>query len=114
MNTGQRGEAEAQKYYLNQGYSFYAANVHCRFGEIDLIFRNGEEWVFVEVKTRGRGSLARPAASVDAKKQAKIRAAALHFLAQNNLGEPPLRFDVAEVWLEGEKPPTVHRIENAF
>ncbi len=114
MNTGQRGETLVRQHYEARGYRCFMANFRTRQGEIDLILQNGEEWVFCEVKTRSPGALARPAEWVDARKQAKIHAAALAFLARYKLGEPPLRFDVAEVFLHGDSAPEIHCIENAF
>lgn len=55
QQLGAAGERRAEKYLTTLGYGFVAANYRTRFGEIDLIMRDGEVLVFVEVKTR-RGS----------------------------------------------------------
>lgn len=49
---GKLAEAQARDFLASKGYRFVEANFHCPFGEIDLIFRDGEQWVFVEVKAR--------------------------------------------------------------
>lgn len=49
---GSKAEQRAKQLLKRKGYTFVAQNFHCRFGEIDLIFRDGMQWVFVEVKQR--------------------------------------------------------------
>ncbi|MDL2294783.1 YraN family protein [Ruminococcaceae bacterium OttesenSCG-928-D13] len=112
--TGQRGEAAAAEYYLRQGYRLVEQGFRTRFGEIDLILAKGEMIVFCEVKTRGPHSLDRPAASVDSRKQHKLVLAAQGWLAQHKLGDPMMRFDVAEVFPGVDGNHTINLIENAF
>lgn len=81
-------------------------------GEIDLICRDGDRLVFVEVKTRRTGD---PAEAVDARKQRRLALAALHFLKRHHLLESPARFDVvAIVWDGAGRPELIKHLENAF
>lgn len=90
----QRGAAAEQLALAHlqvQGLTLIARNYRCRMGEIDLIMRDGDTTVFVEVRLRGRSAFASAAESVDARKQARISGAAHHYL----MGKPdlPCRFD---------------------
>jgi putative endonuclease len=81
-------------------------------GEIDLIAREGDTLVFVEVKTRRHGV---PAEAVTLAKQRRITLAALDFLGRYNVQEVRSRFDVvAIVWPEERRDPQIEHIRNAF
>ena len=58
-------------------------NYHCRGGEIDLIMRDQQTLVFVEVRARAAGSMVRAEDSIDARKQLRIGRAVRHYLAQH-------------------------------
>lgn len=115
QKRGKMGEDLALADYLRRGYSLLQRNFRVRAGEIDIILRgpNGV-LVFCEVKMRRAGGCMLPREAVDAKKQARVRAAALAYLALNGLSEPPMRFDVAEVLLAAGSEPSICCIENAF
>ena len=86
---------------MRGGLEIVARNYRTRFGEIDLIARDGETLVFVEVRLRSSDRFGGAAASVDGHKRARIISAAQHFLSR--LGRnPPCRFDV--VTLDGGSP----------
>src|SRR5947209_6203352 len=74
---GDRGERAAARYLRRQGLRVLVRGYRTRCGEIDLIARDGDTLVFVEVKARQRGV---PAEAVTAEKQRRITLAALHFL----------------------------------
>ena len=82
-------------------------------GEIDLIARKGKVLCFIEVKTRSNISVGLPREYVTHAKQARIRTAAALYLSQKGL-DCPVRFDVAEVYLEEGKAPRIEYLENAF
>jgi putative endonuclease len=69
-------------------------NYRCRGGEIDLIARDGETLVFVEVKTRTRGSGELPEASLTARKRHRLARAASAFMREHRVGEVLYRFDL--------------------
>jgi len=111
LRTGRRGEAQAAKFLKRAGFKIAARNVHVGYDEIDLIAKQGDTLVFVEVKTRKNEDFGRPAAAVDRAKRKKLSRAAMHFLKKRKLRPPYIRFDVVEVI--GEKPEIRH-IQNAF
>ena len=77
------------------GLKLLARNYRCRFGEIDIIARDGNTLVFVEVRARSSSRFASAAASVDARKQQRLRRTALHFLQRHPQPDTtPCRFDV--------------------
>ena len=97
---GEAAEARAARYLADQGLAILARNFRTRFGEIDLVARDRDTLVFVEVRSRASAAHGGAAASIDAAKRRRLEAAAGQYLAR--LGsEPPCRFDV--VTLQGEK-----------
>lgn len=83
-------------------------------GEVDIVAREGQVLLFVEVKTRSEGGRGRPLDAVDADKQRLIEKGAREWLRLLGRRDIPWRFDVIEVVLaEGERP-RVHRVENAW
>ena len=109
---GDRGERAAARYLRRRGLRVLARGYRTRYGEIDLIARDGDTLVFVEVKARRRGV---PAEAVTAEKQRRITLAALHFLRRYGLLEVRCRFDiVAIVWPDGRGEPEIQHIPNAF
>ena len=93
---GELGEQYAAKYLTGMGYEIISQNFHTPYGEIDIIASKNEYICFVEVKTRSKNSIARPAAAVNVKKQQKIIKSAMIYLSQNCCDFQP-RFDVIEV-----------------
>lgn len=80
-------------------------------GEIDLIFWDGDELVFAEVKTRSKSQFIKPREAVDCVKRRRIKNAARHFIVENELFGSFVRFDVFEVYYSFDK---VVQIKNAF
>ncbi|UXY16744.1 YraN family protein [Chitiniphilus purpureus] len=89
---GAAAEAQAADYLVRQGLRIVARNWRCRQGEIDLIARDGATLVFVEVRARADSRFGGAAASITAAKQARIAAAARHYLMTVS-PLPPCRFD---------------------
>lgn len=92
MKPGAQAEQLAARFLQQQGLTLLDTNYRCRFGEIDLILRDGETLVFAEVRQRSRSDFGGAAASIDARKQQRIILAARHYLAALNR-TPPCRFD---------------------
>jgi putative endonuclease len=99
LRRGKLGEQAAKKYLQKAGLKFLTANFRAKKGEIDLVFRDGEMLVFVEVKARSSEDWVRPAAAVNAAKKRLLSKAALAYLKL--LKNPPvnIRFDIVEVLL---------------
>ena len=112
--AGDRGEAAVAEYLREQGYKLLASQWRCRFGELDLVARDGDGTIcFVEVKLRGSRSSALPREFVDGRKQQRLRSAAGLYLSTRRL-DAPARFDVAEVYAETDGSLRIEYLENAF
>lgn len=92
-HQGQQAEAQAARFLKRQGLKPVAKNFRCRFGEIDLIMKDKDCTVFVEVRYRQHNSWANAAESIDNHKQNRLIKAAEHFLQQHGLSDFPCRFD---------------------
>jgi putative endonuclease len=109
---GDRGEREAARMLRRAGLRVLLRGYRTDQGEVDLIARDGDTLVFVEVKSRSRGE---PAEAVTLEKQRRLTMAALHFLKRHDLLEQRCRFDVvAIVWPEGRQPASVEHLRDAF
>jgi putative endonuclease len=114
--AGARGEQAAADYLRNRhGFAIVTRNWRSprdRRDEIDLVCRDGEVLVFVEVKARAEGALVAGFDAVNQRKKRALRRAVHAYLAA--LASPPrtFRFDVAEVTLSGRLPPQVMHFEN--
>lgn len=91
-NEGARAEKLAAAFLARQGLTLVEQNYRCRFGEIDLILREGETLVFVEVRLRANPDFGGAAASITPAKREKLLKAARHYLARLER-IPPCRFD---------------------
>jgi putative endonuclease len=98
---GARAEALAADYLARQGLVFVARNFRTRRGEIDVIVRDRDTLVFVEVRLRSRAAYGGAAASITPAKRARLLAAAHAYLATLDR-EPPCRFDA--ILLDGLDP----------
>ncbi len=90
--SGIAAEALAESYLAGRGLTVVARNYRCRFGEIDLIVRDGDVVVFVEVRLRRSSAFGGARASIDYRKQRKLVATAQHFLSRQR-ATPRCRFD---------------------
>lgn len=93
---GEAAEELAARFLAGRGLAIVARNYRTRFGEIDLVARDGATLVFVEVRARTWSAFGGAAGSVDARKQRRIVAAARHYLSRLR-AEPPCRFDVLTI-----------------
>lgn len=97
---GRLGEEIASKYILDHGYVILQKNYRTKIGEIDIVARDGNYIVFIEVKARRSTSFGFPREAVDKNKQAKIKDVAVFYLQQNKKHNFHIRFDVVEVMLD--------------
>ncbi len=99
---GSTMEETAKRHLEKKGLQTVAQNFHCKLGEIDLIMRDADTLVFIEVRYRKKHSFGSPAATVTASKQRKLARAAQLFLQRHrHWRDHTCRFDV--VGLSGEK-----------
>lgn len=112
---GARGEEAAARHLRREGCEILERNWRAPTGEVDIIARDGEQVVFVEVKARSGSRFGSGAESVDWRKQQKITKTALHYIgrAAGPDGPPPVRFDVITV-SGGIRPRVVEHIKDAF
>ena len=113
LRRGRVGERAAQKYCQRAGLKFLTANFRSKRGEIDLVFRDADCLVFVEVKTRSSEQWTRPAAAVDARKRRLLTQTALDYLRLLKQPAVKLRFDIVEVLLADGVVREVRHLPNA-
>jgi putative endonuclease len=113
IDTGREGENIATAYLKEKGYRICETNFRCALGEIDIIARDGNDLVFVEVKTRKSRKLGYPEQAVGGRKQRKISLLALWYLQKKKIGDIRARFDVVAITMlpEGRE---IRLIKNAF
>ena len=96
--VGRDAEDLAERFLIRRGFMPVSRNYRCRRGEIDLVMRDADTLVFVEVRRRTSRAFGGGLGSVDAHKQARIVAAAEHYLMTHRIGDDrPCRFDVVAI-----------------
>ncbi len=97
IKTGRQGEDVAAGYLVQAGYEILARNWRCPLGELDIVAREGDTLVFVEVRSRRTAGFGAPEESVGFVKQQKLSRLAAYYLNRHGLSNIPARFDVAAV-----------------
>ncbi len=95
---GKEGEQIATDYLKQNNYKILLRNFRCNQGEIDIIAKNKNEIVFIEVKTRQNNNFGNPAEAVTKIKRKHILDTAKYYIYKNNLGNMSIRFDVIEIY----------------
>lgn len=112
---GDWGEKIAKEYFKKQGYKIIKQNFTNRMGEIDLIVKEKNQIIFVEVKTRTNQNFGYPEESIDFRKQNKIRMTAQNYLFKEKIFSENYRFDVIGVEINQlTKKATIKHIKAAF
>lgn len=106
---GMSGEALAQSFLMKKKYSILEVNYRVKFGEIDIIAKDGKTIVFVEVKKRQTLQFGRPIEAVDNRKVQIIKKVAEVYLMMKHIPYADVRFDVIEI--VGDQ---INHVENAF
>jgi putative endonuclease len=114
LRRGRLGERAAKKHLQKLGLKFLTANFKSDRGEIDLVFRDDDCLIFVEVKTRSSEEWTRPAAAVDARKRRLISQTALDYLRLLKNPQVKIRFDIVEVLLRNGEVNEVRHLPNTF
>ena len=108
--VGTRQESRAAEYLESLGYHILVRNFRCRFGEIDLIAKQDDTYIFIEVKYRTGRTAGDPTSAVDGKKQKKISKTADYYRMLHQIPmDVPCRFDVV-----AETPEEIRVYANAF
>ncbi|MBI5669293.1 MAG: YraN family protein [Chloroflexi bacterium] len=111
---GQRGEQLATHYLKQQGYTIIGTNWHCRFGEIDIIARQGDTLVFVEVRARHAALPEAAFASISKRKRARLLRAAHLYLADHQLENANWRVDVIAIAIPPSGRPMIEHVADAL
>jgi putative endonuclease len=114
LRRGELGERAAKKFLQKLGLKFLASNFRSDRGEVDLVFRDNDCLVFVEVKSRSSEDWTRPAASVDKRKRRLLSQTALDYLKLLNNPQVIIRFDIVEVLLTDGVVREVRHLPNTF
>ena len=114
LRFGELGERAAKRRLKRQGLKFLTANFRSPRGEIDLVCREKDCLVFVEVKTRSSEEWTRPAAAVNAERRQRLTRAALDYLRLLKNPKVKVRFDIVEVLLEDGAVREVRHLPNSF
>jgi putative endonuclease len=116
--VGRYGEQLAAEHLVSSGMAILDRNWRCADGELDLVARDGDDLVFVEVKTRSTTAFGDPAEAVSPAKASRVRRLALRWLAAHgrDTGAAPrhVRFDVVTVVRLGHEGPQVSHLRAAF
>ena len=110
---GANSERLGEAYLEEQGYQILERNVRSPFGEIDLVCRDRNTLVFVEVKSRTDEAFGFPEEAVDRRKRERLGRLAAWYLARYSTRSPEVRFDVLAIQSEGDHS-GVRLIRNAF
>ena len=93
VSIGNLGEEAAVKALKKQKYEILERNYRTKMGEIDIIAKDGEYTVFVEVRLRKTNDFGSPADTIDERKQQKIIKTAQYYAVRNDIYDTPMRFD---------------------
>jgi putative endonuclease len=113
-SVGERGESIAEAYLRGQGFVILEKNYRGRTGEIDIVAREGDTIVFVEVKARRNLAYGPPQLAVTPFKQRQISRTALTWLAHRKKANAIARFDVIAILVPDHEVPQIEHIRNAF
>jgi putative endonuclease len=114
ISLGKAGEDCACRELERRGYAILARRYRSRFGEIDIVAREGETVVFVEVKARTSNRYGEPAEAVTLHKQTRVVAIAEDYLARHRLRQARCRFDVVAISFGARGQPVVEVFQDAF
>lgn len=114
IELGKRGEDAAARFLCRRGYDIVERNWTCIAGEADIIARDGDAVVFVEVKTRSSCEKGFPSEAVDASKRERYERIAALFLEHFDVTDVPVRFDVISIVLIAPDRALIRHHINAF
>jgi len=112
QRIGKWGEDIAAEYLIQRGYEIMARNVRTPYGEIDIITKQGDITIFVEVKTRTSNKMGLPEESITPRKRQHMLAAADHYAAENEIDH--WQIDVISIEGKPGSEPKITHFENAI
>ncbi len=112
--VGNFGEMLALNYLESLNYKILDRNFNTSYGEIDIIAKEKNEYVFIEVKTRTSKNYGRPADAVDFKKKKHIQNASKIYIYKHKLEDKYIRYDIVEVYFIDECRYYINHLRNNF
>ncbi len=97
---GSWGEQLAGRFLLDNGYQIVTTNYRCSYGEVDIVALDGEELVFVEVRTRRAGNFGTPEESLSKPKLRRLLATCHNYLHQSGMEDASWRVDLVSVSID--------------
>lgn len=114
QKTGNAGESIAHDYLVKKGYTILDTNWSTRVGELDIVAKQGEVYVFVEVKSHHSNNTESAFASITPAKRDKMIKAVYHYLHEKELDDVMWRIDAIGIALRRNQPPIIDHVEDAF
>ncbi len=114
ITLGKQGEDMATAHLKKNGFQIVTRNYRQKSGEIDIIARDGEWLVFIEVKTRKSLRFGQPFEAVTQKKQTQIGRVALDYMTRNKLLDQAVRFDVISIMVNQDGKADIEHLPNCF
>lgn len=114
LRLGSKGEKTANRYLRLHGFRIIETNFRSRYGEIDIIAREKDTVVFVEVKTRKTDDLGYPEESVNYHKRNKIIQSAKYYLHKHKITNTNIRFDIIAIRYTGKFKKEIKLFRDAF
>lgn len=111
---GNQGENVAERYLIQKGFNILTRNFRSMQGEVDIITRDGEFLVFVEVKNYSFRSLGSPLGAIRKSKKDSIIHAAQTYLYKNDIKNTNCRFDVISIYRKYDGQTVIDHIKDAF
>lgn len=107
LELGESGEALAVEYLRSKGLHIVDQRVRFRRGELDVVARDGREWVFVEVKTRSGNRMGGATAAFTERKASRMRRAVEEYVLMHDLFREPIRCDVVAIDFSADGTPEI-------
>ena len=111
---GELGEKIAVDYLQQKSYKIVTMNWHSSRGEIDIIARDADYWVFCEVKTRRNQTMANTFASITPQKREKLILTTQQYLNEHQLEDVYWRIDAIAIVIRPNQEPLINHVEDAF
>jgi len=112
QQLGRKGENLAAAYLQRRGYRILARNIRTPYGEIDLIAQKGEQYIFVEVKTRTNARFGLPEEAITPRKWQHMVEAAEYWLTENTTSPPLWQIDVLAIFMPPKGKVEIRHYEN--
>ncbi len=113
-HIGNKAEDLACEYLLNKGWEILDRNYYAGHSEVDIIAKDGSFIVFLEVKMRSSTKFGSPLEQVTEAKVAHVFKAAEAWVAENEMHDSPLRFDIIAILQKQQHPPRIDHFEDAY